>query len=345
MSESKGFKRLKGLASAGAIGVAGLLGGVSARAATTATGLSVTRGGVTWGPISNNTEFPSSSDQTTTNGATYISSSASGFGISDARYTNGTTAFNDAFDNALLLAVDGNLFVNPDATVDLTGDDLTSDVVNNIVAGVDAQIQYHFYPGRPVVRALYTLTNTTGAPIVVDPVVLSDYGSDDDTTTRSTSDADTTIENTDFWYITDENDDDPRITTTRYGTGAAVVPFNALTPSDSAPEIAVTGLRFPTSIPAGETIRIMVFIELGDPNAAPAVQAAAAADFESMPALDAAGLLSDIDDVTRATIINYAFATRPAATAVPIFSPLGLLALFGLMGGAGFFEMRRRKPS
>ena len=342
MSESKGFKRLKGLASAGAIGVAGLLGGVSARAASTATGLNVTRGGVTWGPINNNTEFPSSSDQTTTNGATYISDSASGFGISEASTANA----GDAFDNALLLAVDGNLFLNPDATIDLTGDDVTSDVVNNIVPGVDAQIQYHFYSSRPVVRALYTLTNTTGAPIAVDPVVLSDYGSDDTTTTRTTSDADTTIENSDFWYMTDDGGTgDPRITTTRYGTGATVVPLNALTPSDSAPGIAVTGLRFPNTIPAGETVRIMVFIELVDPNLAFAAQAAAAADFESMPALDAAGLLSDIDDATRTTIINYAFAARPVATAVPIFSPLGLLALFGLMGGAGFFEMRRRKPS
>ena len=246
MVSTKGFSRLKGLASAGTIGLAGLLGGVSARAASTATGLDVTRGAAVWGNISNNTEFPSSSDMTTTNGAVYISSSASGFGISTARFSNGVTSFGDAFDNALLLAVDGNLFVNPDATIDLTGDTLTSDVVVDIVPGVDAQIQYQFNTARPIVRALFSLTNTTGAPITVDPVILSDYGSDSNTTTRSTSDGDTNIENSDFWYITDDNGSgDPRITTTRYGAGAAVIPLNALTPSDTAPEIAVSGLRYP----------------------------------------------------------------------------------------------------
>lgn len=345
MDHSRGFNRLKGLASAGAVGVAGLLGGVSARAASTATGLNITRGAVNWNDIGNNSNFPSSSDMTTSNGAFY-STSTNAFGINDAQFTNGTASFGDAFDNALLLAVDGNLFINPDATIDLTGDTVTSDVVTDIVPGVDAQIQYQFYTTRPVVRALYSLTNTTGAPIAVDPVVLSDYGSDTNTTTRSTSSGDTTIDNADFWYITDEDNSDPRITTTRYGMGAAVVPLNALTPSDSAPEIAVSGLRYPTTIPAGETIRIMVFMELGDPDVAEAPnQATAAADFESLVALDSAGLISDLDDATRATIINYAFASNTGTTAVPIFSPLGLLALFGLMGGAGFFEMRRRKKS
>ena len=229
MGKANGFARLKGIASAGAIGIAGLLGGVSARAASTATGVTVTRGAAVWGGISNNNDFPSSSDMTTTNGEFY-SQYTNAFGIVDANFSNGVSTFSDAFDNALLLAVDGNLFINPDATIDLTGDTVTSDVVVDIVPGVDAQIQYQFYTARPVVRALFSLTNTTGAPIAVDPAVLSDYGSDTSTTTRSTSNGDTTIDNTDFWYITDEGDtgNDPRITTTRYGAGAAVVPLKCL---------------------------------------------------------------------------------------------------------------------
>ena len=118
-----------------------------------------------------------------------------------------------------------------------------------------------------------------------------------------------------------------------------------MTPSDSAPEIAVSGLRYPVTIAAGETVRIMVFMEMGDPDVAEAAnQAAAAADFESMIALDAACLISDLDTATRATIINYNPVARPGATPVPIFSPLGLLALFSLIGGAGLFA-RRRKTS
>ena len=49
MKKFKGFKRLKGLAAASAVGLAGLLGGGSARAASTNLGVNVTRGGVIWG--------------------------------------------------------------------------------------------------------------------------------------------------------------------------------------------------------------------------------------------------------------------------------------------------------
>jgi len=350
-SDSKsGFSRLKSLSAASLIGVAGLLGGGSVRAASTPLDLTVIRGGVNWEDIDNNSNFPSSSDVTTTNGAFY-STETEAFGINDASITASDTG--DAFDNALQLAVDGNLFINPDATVDLTGDTVTSDVVSGIVPGIDAQIQYQFFPGRPVVRGLFSLTNTTGASIAVDPVILSDYGSDQTTTVQATSDGDTVIENSDFWYITDDDDEsdtgdafdsDPRITTTRYGAGAAVVPLNALTPDDSAPAIAVSGLRYPVTIPAGETRRIMVFMEVNDPTASVASAVASAADFASTAAAQSAGLLVGLSPTQINEIINYV-GTIPSAQAVPVLTPIGLLGLIGLLGGAGFFELRRRKQS
>lgn len=341
MNKKSGFDRLKGVTAASVMGLAGMLGGGSARAASTATGLTVTRGAVVWTEIGNNSSFPSSSSVTTTNGATY-STDTTGFGIADATFSNGTDTFSDAFDNALQLAVDGNLFINPDATIDLTGDTVTSDVVTNIVAGVNAQIQYRFFTSRPVVRALFTLTNTTGSPISVDPVVLSDYGSDTNTVVRSTSDGDTTVENSDFWYITDEDDDDPRILTTRYGTGASVIPTNALTPDGTAPAIAVSGLRYATTIPAGATIRILVFMELSDPDAAPAGAISSARDFDSLSDLQTAGLLAGLGSTEINQIINYGNVAPPSPIATPIFAPVGLLGLIGLIGGAGFFETRRR---
>ena len=180
----------------------------------------------------------------------------------------------------------------------------------NIVAGVDAQIQYRFYPARPLVRALFSLTNTTGSPIIVDPVILGDYGSDGNTTVRATSDGDTVIENSDFWYITDDNGNgDTRITTTRYGSGAAVAPFNALTPSGATP---VFGLRYPVTIAAGATVRILVFMELGDPSIAATNQVTAAADFTSETALDAANLINDLNFTVRSEVINYGL-TLPVA--------------------------------
>lgn len=280
---------------------------------------------------------------TTTNGAVYPTATTA-FGIKDADFLSDAGVFGGAFDNALLLAVNGNLFLNPDTTVDLTGDTLTSDTVA-IVPGINAQIQYTFFTGRRVVRALFSLTNTTGSPITVDPVVLSDYGSDSRTTVRATSDGDTTIETADFWYITDDTlgNSDARITTTRYGAGAAVVPFNALTPDGVAPAIAVSGLRYPVTIAAGQTARILVFMELSNPGIPEAQAVADAADFESLANLQAAGLLTNISVQQQSEIINYvAPAASPPPVAVPVMNGWGYLALFGVLGGLGFFELRRR---
>lgn len=351
MKKHDGYSRLKGLAAAAAIGATGFLGlfGSAARAATTLTKVTVSTAGATWNGIGSNSSFPSSSEMTTTNGDFY-SQTTDAYGIADAALvtTGGETEYGDAFDNALILSGDGNLFQLPGGVVDVSGNTvLTPAPGQEIVPGVFAQIEYHFYASRPAVRGLFKLENTNSAPVTLNAVVLSDYGSDDNTTVRSTSSGDTTIDNNDYWYITDEGDtgDDPRITTTRYGSGAAVVPLNALTPSDSPPSRAVSGLRYPLTIPAGDTQRIMVFMELGVPALADApAQAAAAEDFESMEALDAAGLISDLDAATRGTIVNYASTGGASdATPVPLFGNLGSLLLFGLLGGAGMFELRRRK--
>jgi len=344
--KKRGFDRLRGMVVAGAMGIAGFAGGVTARAAATSTGLTLTRGNVVWSDIANNTNFPSSSTVTTTNGDVYsliivtsttvtttsaggttiitvtTSSGPSAFGIRDATLSNSTTTFTDAFDNALLLAVDGNLFINPTGMVDLTGDTVTSQIVTNIVAGIDAQISYYFMPTRPVVRALFSLTNTTGSPITIDPVILSDFGSDSDTRVSATSSGDRTIDNADLWYITDEGHDenDPRIMTSRYGTGAPVVPTNALTPSDSSPMIAVSGLRYHTIVPANETVRIIVFMELSDPDDAKIPDAVSATqDYKTLNTLKAAGLLTGLDDIKLNEIINYAPLENNKASLAPIY--------------------------
>ena len=366
MNAASGFSRLRGLAAAGAIGIAGLAGGNVARAASATLPLNVTRGAAAWTNIDNNSNFPSSGTVTTTNGDVYASK-VDAFGIRDANLSDGASgSFGDAFDNALILSVDGNLFTNPDTTVDLTGDTVTSDTVA-IVPGIDAQVRYTFFPGRPVARGLFSLTNTSGAPITVDAAILGDYGSDSSTAVRATSDGDTTIEATDFWYMTDDlgnpkgsgdalvnprkvnspnGTGDPRITMTRYGAGAAVVPFNALTPGSGGPDTATTGLRYPVTIAAGQTARILVFAEMSDPNIPEAAAVAAAASFESIDALQAAGLLSGISATELGEVINYGQGTQPPAgttVELPSNTPAGLAALLAALGGLAFLELRRRR--
>jgi hypothetical protein len=363
MSKVSGFDRLKGVAAAGAISIAGMFGGSAARAASATIPLDVTHSSVKWSSIDNNNSFPSETSVTTTNGAAY-DSSTNAYGIEDAQLLIGSNAFGDAFDNALILSVDGNLFLNPDSSVDLTGDTVTSDTVT-IVPGINAQVRYTFIQGRPVARGLFSLTNTTGAPISVNAAVLGDYGSDSNTTVVATSDGDTTIEGSDLWYITDDSGTatsvtrrksgdapnglpDPRVTLSRYGTGAAVVPFNALTPGSGGSDTATYGLRYPITIAPGQTARLLVFMELSEPGISPASAIASAADFTSLNALQTAGLLGGLTATEIGQVVNYAQAVGPppppASTVdLPVLSPGGLLTLFGVIGGLGFFELRRRK--
>ena len=378
MKYASGFNRLKGLAAAGAISIAGLVGGGAARAASTGIPLNVTRSSVRWSSIDNNNSFPSSASVTTTNGVVY-SNSQTAYGIRDATLgsggkrpggVNGSSSFADAFDNALILSVDGNLFVNPDSTVDLTGDTVTSDTVT-IIPGIDAQVRYTFMQGRPLARALYSLTNTTGAPISVNAAVLGDYGSDDNTEVVATSNGNTTIEGNDFWFITDDQGiaptrskqtkklnkgnvpdgkggfSDPRVTISRYGAGAAVIPTNALTPGNGNSQNATFGLRYAVTIAPGATARLLVFAELSDPSVSPAAAVASAADFESVTAMQNAGLLAGISAAEINQIVNYVAPTGPGPVAeaidLPALSPSGLLGLLGMIGGLGFFELRRRR--
>ncbi|MEO7936909.1 MAG: hypothetical protein ABIR27_11675 [Dokdonella sp.] len=374
MQKISGFSRLKGLAAASAITVAGFVSGGAARAASTAIPLDVVRSSARWSSIDNNGNFPSSDTVTSSNGDVFTTN-MQGYGIGDAAFggaaaaagVNGSgSGYSDAFDNAMILSVNGTLFQNPDSTVDLTGDTVTSDTVT-IVPGIDAQVRYTFITGRPVVRALYSLTNTTAAPISVNAAVLGDYGSDGNTEVVATSNGNTTIEGSDFWYITDDQGTgapkrvkknrspdgkgggDPRVTLSRYGTGAEVIPSNALIPGNGDSQTAMFGLRYPVTIAPGATARVLVFAQLSDPTAPVADAAAAAADFESVAAMQSAGLLTGITAEETSQIVNYVRPGGPVPVAeavdLPTLSPAGLLTLLGAMGGFGYVALRRRKKA
>ncbi|MGD9165062.1 MAG: hypothetical protein PVF13_09920, partial [Chromatiales bacterium] len=297
MALKKGFERLRGVAVAGAMGLGAIAGGGSARAASTATRVDVTKiygdKAVVWEKIGNSGVLFSSSTVATTNGLEIkptVLNSISAFGISDALIGTATKSDatlaevsetkGDAFDMALILAVDGNMFVNPDGEVDLTDDTITSNTVEDIISGIDANVEYYFSPDRAVVRALYSLTNTTKEDITVNVLVAGNYGSDSNTSIAASQSGDTEVDTKDKWYVTtDDTGSGPRdavVTTTRYGTGASVIPTNALTPGEDDAEDHY-GLRYEVTVPANSTRRVMVFHELGETTRA---NIAAADDFE-----------------------------------------------------------------
>ena len=135
-------------------------------------------------------------------------------------------------------AVSGHvIFANPDGDVDLTGDTLTTDLVVDIIPGIDAQIEYYFDPARAVVRGVYTLTNTSGAEITTSALVMGNYGSDDDTTVQATESGDLVVTDADMWVVTNDNGvavgneatNDPTATIASHGSGATVTPKTVMT--------------------------------------------------------------------------------------------------------------------
>ncbi len=318
----KGFFRLRGAAAIGAISLGPLWAG-SVRAAPTTTAVNIAKSfavsAVSWTRIENDSRLFSNVNtlMTTSLGFAYSQTSVhvgsyfhnGAFGIFDAAlYTSGDH-YNDAFDSTMNLAVGNKFFINPSNSVDLTDDTLTSGTMVNIIPGIDAQIQYYFSPAAPVVRALFTFTNTTSADIDTHVLVTGNFGSDAATLIQNTSNGDTNLNSTDMWYVTNDSgligsDDigDPALVTTRFGVGALVTPVNVFQPGTGRAEDF--GERYDLTIPAGQTVRLLNFHQLG---VSIADLSDAAASFQSLANASAAGHLAGLSPATLASIVNYDF--------------------------------------
>jgi hypothetical protein len=293
----KGFDRLRGVAAASAMGL-GLIGAGSVRAASTALPIAnLTRGSAIWKTIQNQSPLFSGTFGTiVTDAALFTSqrfshfagSSLTAFAIADVS----ASGFAEAFNNALHLAVNGVLFVNPDTSVDLTGDTVSSDTLT--LAGVDTEIQYYFHPVRPVVRAMYSFKNTSSSEISTKALIAGALSSDDSTTIQETSidsSAPVIADDQDLWRVSNDQTNfgtnsstDPAITLTRFGTGASVIPVSVLTLGDGSFNTGGPdnfGERYDITIAAGETARILVFAEI---NKTIAEATSCAVDFASLDA-------------------------------------------------------------
>ena len=321
----KGFDRLRGVAAASAMGL-GLIGAGSARAASTTLPIAnLTRGTAVWKTIQNQsllfsaTLFSRMNSRIITDTAlptaevfTYLASSSSlspAFAIADVS----ASGFADAFDDALHLAVNGVLFVNPDAPVDLTDDTVTSGT--QTLAGIETEIQYYFHPTRPVVRAMYSFENTSTTDISIKALVAGALSSDFTTTIQATSTADTTPipdDTLDLWRVSNDQTNlgtdsstDPAITLTRFGTGASVIPVSVLTLGDGSVNTGAAdnfGERYDLTIAAGETARILVFAEI---NKTIAEATSCAVDFASLDAAAKADMLTGLLVEELNEVVNY----------------------------------------
>ncbi|VAW51656.1 hypothetical protein MNBD_GAMMA05-1502 [hydrothermal vent metagenome] len=307
----KGFDRLRDIAAASAMGL-GMLGGGSARAAIATFGITTTTAGVKWQGINTGSVLASGqSFLITESGISFPSISAFAMLINNASLTSGIA---NAFDGALFMATLQSgvtkRFDNPDGTVDLTGNTLTSDLQTDFLTGIDAQIEYYFHPVRPLVRALYSFENTTGGEITFQVYIGGNLQSKNATNIQSTSNNDTNVEASDLWIISSNKSlgtdpttgttDTPVITISRFGTGA-VEPKNGVQLANGA---GTFGHLYDVTIPKSSTRRILVFAEL---NSSIDNAKIAATDFETLEAAELAGLLTEFisNDITLDEIINY----------------------------------------
>ena len=334
-----GFDRLRGVAAASAMGL-GLIGAGSARAASTNLPIAnLTRGTAIWKTIQNQSQLFSGTFGTIVTDTTlstslrfshFANSSFTAFAIADVS----ASGFAEAFDNALHLAVNGVLFVNPDTTVDLTGDTVSSDTLT--LAGVETEIQYHFHPARPVVRAMYSFKNTSTAEISIKALIAGALSSDLTTTIQATSTADTinnipVLDDTlDLWRISNDqtslgtdSSTNPAITLTRFGTGASVIPVSVLTLGDGSfnkGDPDNFGERYDITIAAGETARILVFAEI---NKTIDEASSCAVDFASLDAAAKQDMLTGLLVEELNEVVNYGALgdiAAPATTCVKVIT-------------------------
>lgn len=330
----KGFDRLRGVAAASAMGL-GLIGAGSVRAASTALPIAnLTRGSAIWKTIQNQSPLFSGTFSTIVTDTTlftsqrfshFAGSSLTAFAIADVS----ASGFAEAFNNALHLAVNGVLFVNPDTSVDLTGDTVSSDT--RILADVDTEIQYYFHPVRPVVRAMYSFKNNSSSEISIKALIAGALSSAGNTTIQQTSidsSAPVIADDQDLWRVSNDQTNlgtnsstVPAITLTRFGTGASIIPISVLTLGDGSFNTGGPGNfgeRYDITIAAGETARILVFAEI---NKTIAEATSCAVDFASLDAAFTAGMLTGLSFTEVNEVVNYGALgsiTAPATTCVKI---------------------------
>jgi len=286
------------------------------------------------------TSWNSISQITTSTGAPYTGTGATGtgFGISDA---NGPTGAGDAYDSAYLVFVDGAVF-DPGSTVDRTGTTITAGPV--VMSGLNVTVQYYFDTLAALARIMVFLNNPTGSPInaVVDIPV--NFGSDGGTIVQMTSSGDTTVTTADRWLVTtDAGPGDPVNTTVLYAPGSSVTP-SAYTQTvfDSAGTQGL-GATYNVSVPAGETIALMLFAGLGDitgngNTTAGAITAAAL--FDSQDTLPP-GALDGLTPQQLSQVVNWSLQAQ--VVAIPAMTEWGMIIFMALAWLASLNYLRRQR--
>ncbi len=158
-----------------------------------------------------------------------------------------------------------------------------------------------------MLRALFSITNTSSSDSIASVSLQTNVGSDSTTTVLGSSSGDTTFSTADRWVITDDMslvNNDPTITHVLYGAGASEMTTVA---SNTVFEgFGTEGVRadFELTIAAGATERLLFFLRL-DTNVTDAINFAST--WTDLSTLGAAGLLeglemTEIEEIANLTV-------------------------------------------
>ncbi len=328
MKKTSGFNRLKGLAGAGTLAAASLLGGVQgAHASPTRATIRITNtvSSASIGAITtkdsyavgfrlksftslNASTVPSPYAAYISVSSRYLESSSNhAFGINDAGINCAGTGMNnnasnctksDAFGGGHIgYWVDAQAYQSPTPTIDTGNHQVTGESNEDIISGIDAQQLIRLLP-TGVIRSYFSLSNTTGSAIEVHVLYGGNLGSWPDTTIESSSNSNATVENSDLWYITSDNgNDDPVITHVVKGAGATITNRSLAKDGED-----YNGAIYSVTIPAGETRALLNFAQLSQTVVAANTNTA---DFETLSSLDKAGLLEGLNQDEQDAVANY----------------------------------------
>jgi hypothetical protein len=230
-----------------------------------------------------------------------------GIGLFDA----GVSAPNfDAFDGGLLLFVD-------DLPLPLTNEvffeDGTGVGVEAVTpSGLEVRLTYEALQSSPTLRTLVEVSNPTAAPVSTKVALATNFGSDDKTLIRSTSDGDAAITSADRWAITSDDgggpNPDPVTTHIVAGPDAAVPPAISTDVFDCSGSNTGNGLlaTYDLSIGPGETQTLLLF------NQVHTLVDGATTDvviFDENPAPRDA-ILEELDSTVLTSVVNWSLCRR-----------------------------------
>jgi hypothetical protein len=220
---------------------------------------------------------------------------------------------------------------------------------NKTLAGLTTHAELFFSSSRNVVRSIFYMQNTTGAPITVTVDDDNNLGSDSNTSIQATSSGDATFDATDNWVISCQGATgpgsaceltaDPIITFAFQGPGA-IRATSVDTPGNGNDN---PNFRWAVTVPAGETRAVMVFVELSDTAAHAQADATL---FNTNASLQTTDYLGDLTPLQQSEVVNFIINPTPVPTLTQ-WAQASMAALLGIAGvvSAGLFGRRRRRAA